>query len=357
MRIVYLVSEKTWGGRAAHALALCRCLKSDGWQTMAVTKAGSGADTPFRENGIETSRLPFGGILDVITPTSLARLLRHLPEREIVIHTFSPRDTSLAISARRLAGDTGKVIRVVCTFSGFPDNRPPRRWNLDNTPDRFICTGSQSRKALADSGCPIGDKHIYTLPPCVADTGANIVSRPDNGEDPSATPRMIFTGRIRPDRGLDTLLNALGSIKDLPWHLTVCGVGSGKDVSPLLRTARRLGIDSRIEWAGHVDNVGQRLADADMAVFPLLKSDSLSMGAAEAVAAGLPMVMTSGGDRAEWISEGVSGLTVPPGDPVLLAKALRRMLESPATLRQMRCAPRDSSRFYTTLKNIYTDRD
>ena len=56
------------------------------------------------------------------------------------------------------------------------------------------------------------------------------------------------------------------------------------------------------------------------------RSDSTSVSLLEAMACGIPPVVTDIPANREWITEGRNGLLVPPGDPVRLAEALRRMI-------------------------------
>jgi glycosyltransferase involved in cell wall biosynthesis len=70
---------------------------------------------------------------------------------------------------------------------------------------------------------------------------------------------------------------------------------------------------------------------ADVAVLPSLR-EATSIAGLEAMATGLPIVGTNVGGIPEIVQDGISGLLVPPGEPVAMAEALKTMIQN-ATLR------------------------
>jgi glycosyltransferase involved in cell wall biosynthesis len=74
--------------------------------------------------------------------------------------------------------------------------------------------------------------------------------------------------------------------------------------------------------------VAQRYREADLFTLPCL--DTAFGGAfAEAMASGLPIVGGAAGGLPELVHDGQNGLLVRPGDPIAIASAIRRLLESP----------------------------
>ncbi len=74
-------------------------------------------------------------------------------------------------------------------------------------------------------------------------------------------------------------------------------------------------------------------ARAHLAAVPTLNYESFSYTAAQASAAGLPVVATAIGGIPETILDGTSGLLVPPGDPTAFSSAILTLAQDPA-LRQ-----------------------
>jgi glycosyltransferase involved in cell wall biosynthesis len=147
---------------------------------------------------------------------------------------------------------------------------------------------------------------------------------------PAGHCAALCFGLIRPYKGVDVLLDAVGSLPpDLPLTLLLAGEPWG-DLKEVLR--RRLAVPdlagrviARLEWIGETD-VATWLAAADVAVLPY-RSATGSAVAAQALGAGLPIVGTSVGGLAEVIVDGVNGLLVAPGAPAALGAALCRILD------------------------------
>jgi glycosyltransferase involved in cell wall biosynthesis len=133
--------------------------------------------------------------------------------------------------------------------------------------------------------------------------------------------------RLVPEKGLDTLLQALAENRAHRWHLTV--VGDGPDRERLERFASELRLAARIRWTGALppDEVPKLWAELDVVVLPARALPGWAEPAAhvlaEAMAHEVAVVGTNVGATPEVIGD--AGLVVPPDDPLALAAALRRL--------------------------------
>ena len=95
---------------------------------------------------------------------------------------------------------------------------------------------------------------------------------------------------------------------------------------------------SNVEWLGHrpVADVHALMKKADMLVFPSQWYETFGRVAAEAFAAGTPVIATNIGAVAELVEHGRTGLKFRPGDPEDLATQVEWALSHPAELRRMR---------------------
>ncbi|MBM4201437.1 MAG: glycosyltransferase family 4 protein, partial [Gammaproteobacteria bacterium] len=108
---------------------------------------------------------------------------------------------------------------------------------------------------------------------------------------PAGTLRLIAVGNLTPGKAVGTVLDALARPDAADMRLTV--VGEGPERQALEQQARRLGLESRVRFAGAVppDAVTGHLAAAD--VFVLAShSEGRPNAVIEAMAAGLPIVAT-----------------------------------------------------------------
>lgn len=135
--------------------------------------------------------------------------------------------------------------------------------------------------------------------------------------------RLLFAGRLRYYKGLDTLLRALAS---LPSSLRLDVVGSGPMAGRWQALASRLGLADRVTFHGELDDAGLLAAyrEADLFVLPCnCRAEAFGTVLLEAMACGLPCVTSEVGSGTSWVvQEGVTGRVVPPSDPVALAGVL-----------------------------------
>jgi len=119
---------------------------------------------------------------------------------------------------------------------------------------------------------------------------------------------------------------------------------------PLLRsvraTIRAHGLEDRIECPGSVANVAPWLARADGLVL-CSHSEGAPLSILEAYALRKPVVVTTVGGLPDLVRHEGTGLWVPPGDPLALARALDRMAADEALRRQLGAAAAEglASRF------------
>ncbi len=139
---------------------------------------------------------------------------------------------------------------------------------------------------------------------------------------PTAGPTVFFVGRHEPRKGLDVLLDALGS---LPADVHVWVGGDGPETARL--QARHAG-DPRIEWLGRIDDAEKaaRLRGADVFCAPSLRGESFGVVLLEAMAALTPVVASDLPGYRNVARAGADAVLVPPGDPARLADALRSVL-------------------------------
>ena len=147
---------------------------------------------------------------------------------------------------------------------------------------------------------------------------------------PEAAIVIVLAGRLEALKGHATLLDALGSLRDLPgWILwQVGGVQRPAEQEYLVSLrarAQRLGIAERVRFAGQRTDVAPVLASADIQCQPNTGPESFGLAFVEALAAGLPVVSTRLGGAMEIVDD-TCGVLVPPGDIGALAEALRELI-------------------------------
>jgi glycosyltransferase involved in cell wall biosynthesis len=154
-------------------------------------------------------------------------------------------------------------------------------------------------------------------------------------------PRILAVGRLVYQKGFDLLLDALSSLSETPWELTIVGDGPRR---PLLeKEAHDLGIGSRVHFAGWQDksNLPRFYQEANLFVLPS-RNEGMSNAVLEAMASNLPVIATSIAGNEELVSENKTGLLVPSESAEALRTALNKLMTNPAHLQEMGQAGRKS---------------
>jgi glycosyltransferase involved in cell wall biosynthesis len=145
---------------------------------------------------------------------------------------------------------------------------------------------------------------------------------------------LLAVGSVVPRKGYDVLVRALeidASASAPDWTLRIVGAldRSPATVDALREQVAAAGLTDRIDIAGPMsrDQLDRCYDRADIFVLSS-HYEGYGMVLAEALARGLPIATTTGGAAAETVPDNAA-LKLPPGDPVALQRALRRMIDDP----------------------------
>ncbi len=148
---------------------------------------------------------------------------------------------------------------------------------------------------------------------------------------PRAARIVLYVGRLAPEKGLHWLVESFAKICDqIPEALLVL-CGDGPQRAPLTAQANSLGIPPhQILFAGSRPVAEIALWCRASNVFALTSpSEGFSCALAEAMASGLPSVVSDIPANAQLVTHGDQGLMVPTGDIPAIAAALHKLLDNP----------------------------
>lgn len=121
---------------------------------------------------------------------------------------------------------------------------------------------------------------------------------------PETTPLFVYVGSGFERKGVSSLLEALAAAGARDARLLV--VGNDKQRNRYLSQAARLGLGNRVVFTGGVEDARPYYAAADAFVLPTLY-EPLSNAVLEALACGLPCIVSTQCGAAELVKPGVSG--------------------------------------------------
>lgn len=144
---------------------------------------------------------------------------------------------------------------------------------------------------------------------------------------------VLFVGRLTRQKGVDALLRALAAS---PPSVALTIVGSGPEAETLRALAHDLALGDRVRWVAvqRQAELAQYYREAAALVVPS-HEEGLGLVAVEAALCETPTVGFASGGLPDVVSDGVTGLLVPPGDVAALSRALTSLVTDPTRARGM----------------------
>lgn len=166
----------------------------------------------------------------------------------------------------------------------------------------------------------LGLKHVQVLHNPVSEDIRSRPALPDR-----AVPRLVVPGRLVPEKGHSTLIQALTKV-NLPVEIVFAGGG------PLQNPLQDAGTNIRITGALTHDKMLDEIAGADLVIIPS-HHEGFGLTALEAMALERPVLATDAGGLPEVLGD--AGYIVPREDPQTLAVAIELLLNDPGLRTQL----------------------
>lgn len=342
LRISYLITRSdTVGGAHVHVLDLAARAQAEG-HTVEVLVGGNGLYAALlRDKGLKVINLrylvrPVRPHLDIFAVLECWRAFTRF--RPDIVHVHSTKAGMVGRVAAKLAG-----VPVVFTAHGwaFTEGIAERSRRLAvflerhavRLSDAIICVSAYDRQLALHLG--VANDSLLTCIHNGVPEVASVLRCSGSGEK---DVRIVSVARLDEPKDHALLLDALASVKSLPWVLEL--IGDGPFTEAVQKKALTLGLADRVVFSGLCNDVPARLARSD--VFALVSGwEGLPLSILEAMRAGLPVVASDVGGVAESVNDGVTGFLVPKGDSVVLADRLGRLVGDAALRQQMGRAGRE----------------
>lgn len=145
---------------------------------------------------------------------------------------------------------------------------------------------------------------------------------------------VLSVSRLTPEKGIDTLLDAVARLPDEQRQRTLLVVaGEGRLRDELEAQAARLPARVRFTGALSAEDLPGLLRCADLFVYAARQGSNVPVSVLEAMASGLPVVATNEPVAHEEILADGRGTVIPPDDPAAMADGIERQLQDPDSRR------------------------
>lgn len=352
-----------FGGVPSHIRDLSSHLAARGWQVHVIVGSTRHFGIEYPADGVTVYRFDrwdkLRGLAFLPSPRGLRQFyprldtyLAHLSVCKLALAIIRSNNVQ-AISAYHIFGagtlgawlsrETG-VPLITTIFGEIYANTPEHRQRMDevnfvarHTRRWLSCSRHCARSsALLNVGWQV-EPLVYGIDvthfsPAV--DGAPIRSR--FGWQPQ-DPVVTFVGRMNAEMGLDVLLQALPLVVARKPEVRFLIAGARHELTQnVLQMAQELprsvGVQIDVPYA----ELPQFYAASSIVAAPSVSARAcLGLSIAEAMATGKPVVACRVGGTLEVLEEDVTGMVVPPNDPLALAAALLELLDKPASRRVM----------------------
>lgn len=184
--------------------------------------------------------------------------------------------------------------------------------------DAIIVTTTEIARDLGQSVPP---NRLHLIP-----NGVDLrLFYPADAPSPGSPPTVLFLGRLTEHKDPLTLLRAAHRLQQSGRSIRLALVGDGPLRDPLVQEAQRLGLNVHFHGIVSHDRLPPLLRNAHAFVLPS-HSEGHPKALLEAMACGLPVVVSDIPGNRSVVEPGENGLLFPPGDAAKLADQLETVL-------------------------------
>ena len=344
--ILHVIDTTGPGGAETVFIELADRLRERGFRSIPLIRGPGWVQNALNSRGLTPVVLEAKGSFNLGFLFQLVRLIRR--ERVDLIQSHLLGSNVYCALAGWLTGTP-----VVATFHGMVDISPGERlrgfklWVMERGVRRFVAVSKSLAEAVAEK------ELIDAARTSIIYNGINVrrYNRSPAGllhEQlglPAAAVLAVSVGNVRPAKAYDVLIDAAARLTERhpDLHFVVAGHIKQSLMQQLEARMSARGVADRMHFIGFVDDTPAILSDADLFVLSS-SSEGFSISTIEALASGLPAVVTRCGGPEEIVTPGEDALMVPPGDPAALAEGIDQILSQPDLRQSLAANGRNTAR-------------
>jgi glycosyltransferase involved in cell wall biosynthesis len=349
VHVAMLSSQRAFYGGEVHLRDLARALSDQGHRVTCLVRPESELAAQLSIAGLHVRTLALPNWYDPRAVLGLWRALRDLAPD--ILHSHTPRDYYLAAMASAGTGVCNVGTRHQLRPITFTQLKRP----LLERMRAMIAVSEAVRDGLIASGLDAG--RLVTVPNGVrlpADEPDAEAARTELAIPADAGPVIGYVGRLCPTKGLEALLWAASLLRGRWPALRLILVGGETGTGRHARQLRELAAQLRLSvtFVGYRPDAARLMRAFDLLAMPS-RAEPFGLATVEALARGVPVVVTRSGGSREIVRDGQEGLLVPPADPDALAAAIHRLLvDRPLRARCAAAGPRRVAEAFTLERQV-----
>jgi glycosyltransferase involved in cell wall biosynthesis len=144
------------------------------------------------------------------------------------------------------------------------------------------------------------------------------------------SPVIISLRNLEPIYDIETLVQSIPLVLDSMPHTKFVIIGTGSREKMIQELARSLSVSDKIRFVGKIPNadICRYLRTADIYVSTALSDAGIAASTAEAMACGLPVVITDSGENKKWVKNREGGFLIPIRSHKILAEKIIYLLKN-----------------------------
>lgn len=355
--LIHIISSNKWGGAQRYALDICSHFHQQGWDVSAATRDARVVDDHFRRHSIPLIHAPLRGFFDPASAWIMARHLRDTPRDKTFVHVHRYRDAFTVFLAKRIAKRPDiRIISTRHTIRRARNSALFRRIYAKINAHIFVSKVAFEKFAStwADK-LPMQRHTVHILLNSIPDRHKAVSPEPERG--PICA---LYLGPLVAGKGIETIIDALVSLRDLKIRLRIAGHGNPDYLDDLRRRAMSRGVMEMIDWKINPEVSDDIIDTSHFAVLPSIEREAFGLQNLRVMAAARPQICSPSGAQSEYLEDGTTAIFVPPAEPPALAEKMRQLATDPDLRRTIGDAARSAfekhlswNPFITHLKDIY----
>lgn len=338
MRIVQIIPTFGVGGAETMCEGLCRQLQQDGHAVSAVSLSG---DRTMISDRLEQAGVPLY-FLDKALGSGfqcvgqLKKLLQEL--RPQVIHTH--------LHALKYAALASHDVPIVHTVH---NQAAQEAVFLDQQIGKYLFRRGKAQPVALTREVRQSIVELYGLPEAKIPIITNGIDLSRCGEKSDYAlhypVELLHVGRFFPQKNHGVLVQAAAILKKRGCNVRIHCCGDGPLMEDIRGQVQAAGLSGQIIFEGVCDDILDRMAQADIFLLPS-KWEGMPMTVIEAMGTGLPVVASQVGGVPDMVTDGESGLLIPPTAEAL-AQAIERLVKDEALRERLGTQARQEARRFS----------